>query len=145
MAKTGRPTIFSDALADTIVEKITDGLSLRTICDDAAMPNRSTVVRWLADDESFATKYARAREMQADFMDALVLDTADKCTSETAAADRVKIAAYQWRAAKLRPKAYGDRLDLTTGGEKLGIVDETGTAVRAAALLTQALGRDESD
>lgn len=46
-------------------------------------------------------------------MDDMILDCAKACTPETAAADRVKISAYQWRAAKLEPKKYGDRVDLT--------------------------------
>ena len=51
----------------------------------------------------------RAREWQADYMDDLILETANDCTAETAQADRVKIGAYQWRAARLKPKVYGDR------------------------------------
>jgi hypothetical protein len=45
-------------------------------------------------------------------MDHLIQATADQCTPETANADRVKISAYQWRAAKLMPKVYGERLDI---------------------------------
>lgn len=81
------------------------------------MPHRSTVIRWMADDERFATKCARAREAQADLMDDKILDVAEASTSETAASDRVKIAAYQWRASKLAPKKYGDKLDLNHGGQ----------------------------
>lgn len=110
--KTGRPSAFTEDLGDRICERIADGDSLRTICDSDEMPDRTTVLRWLADDQhrSFAAKYARAREAQGDLMDEKVLAIADKCTPETAQADRVKIAAYQWRASKLKPKVYGDRL-----------------------------------
>jgi hypothetical protein len=55
--------------------------------------------------------------MQADLMDDLILDTAGSCTAETAAADRVKIGAYQWRASKLAPKKYGDKVALVGGGD----------------------------
>jgi hypothetical protein len=128
-----RPSKATPALKDAILERLTESESLRQICSDEAMPNRSTIARWLEEDEDFATKYARVREMQADFMDALVLDTADKCTVETAAADRVKIAAYQWRAAKLKPKVYSDKLDLTSGGEKIGLPAEIEASRRRAA------------
>lgn len=124
VVKRGRPTLATEKLKDGILERLTESESLRQICKDEGMPDRVTIIRWLESDEDFAAKYARAREMQADFMDALVLDTADACTPETAPADRVKIAAYQWRAAKLRPKAYGDKLDLTSGGEKIGLSAE---------------------
>lgn len=104
-----RPTLYSIELADTICERLVNGDSLRQVCEDEGMPHRSSVIRWLGADEAFATKYALAREAQADTMDDLILETANACTADTAAADRVKISAYQWRASKLKPKKYGDR------------------------------------
>ncbi len=81
------------------------------------MPHIATVSRWLANPEyaEFCEHYARARETQGDVMDGKILEVADKCTVETAAADRVKIDAYKWRASKLAPKRYGDLLKL--GGD----------------------------
>ena len=59
-------------------------------------------------------------------MDYLVKKTADECTPENARAARVKIAAYQWRAAKLKPKSFGDhssvKVDQTT--RKAPMTDE---------------------
>lgn len=114
-----RPSLASEEMYETILDQLIEGKSLRLICGADGMPNRSTVLRWLDVDEAFAAKYARAREMQADYMDDLILETAETCKADTAAADRVKIDAYKWRAAKLRPKVYGDKIDLTSGGEKL--------------------------
>ena len=67
-------------------------------------------MRWQDEDAEFDTKCARAREWQGDYMDDLILETANACTSETAQADRVKISAYQWRASKLAPKKYGEKV-----------------------------------
>lgn len=111
----GRPSIFSDAIADRILEGLMDGRSLRQICTDKGMPDRVTVIRWMAAKEDFATKCAKARTVQADLMDDLILETAHNCTPATAQADKVKISAYQWRAAKLVPKRYGDKVALTGG------------------------------
>lgn len=111
-----RQTLYTDELADAICERLINGESLRQICTDESMPNRSTVIRWMGADEAFATKCARAREEQADLMDDLILDVANGCISETAAADRVKISAYQWRAAKLKPKKYGEKLSTEHSG-----------------------------
>lgn len=72
------------------------------------MPARSAVYEWLATDKDFADMYARAREVQADFMDEKILAVADKTTAKNANASRVRIDAYKWRAAKLKPKVYGD-------------------------------------
>jgi hypothetical protein len=139
----GRPSKYSDELADIICERLMDGKSLREICrDDDAMPHRITVIRWMAADPAFATKCAYAREEQGDYMDDLILETANACTPETAAADRVKIAAYQWRAAKLRPKKYGDNSKHTLSGPDDGPIkveltrEEQGRAL--AFLLSEA-------
>lgn len=105
----GRPSDYSPETVSVICERLANGQSLRRICLEEHMPDRSTVLRWLDANEDFAAKYARAREAQADYMDDLILDTADACTPVTALADRVKIGAYQWRASKLKPKKYGDR------------------------------------
>jgi len=106
----GRPSSYSDELAEKICDLLADGLSMVKICERENMPNRSTVLRWMAANDDFAARSARARELQADLMDDMILDTANACTAETAAADRVKISAYQWRAAKLLPKKYGDKI-----------------------------------
>lgn len=111
----GRPSDFTDEIADLICDMIAEGSSLRTICLDDDMPNRSTVLRWLAGNNEFAAKYAHAREAQGDWMDEKILTVADACTVDTAAADRIKIDAYKWRASKLAPKRYGDKLGLTDG------------------------------
>lgn len=105
----GRPSSYSEDLADSICEQLASGQSLRQICDQPGMPHRITVIRWQESNEDFATKCARAREEQADYMDDLILEVANNCTPETAQADRVKISAYQWRASKLKPKKYGDK------------------------------------
>lgn len=120
-----RPSSYSSEIAERIIEGLLDGKSLRRICEADDMPHRATILRWMGDDDEFATKCARAREMQADLMDDLILETADASKPETAASDRVKIAAYQWRAAKLQPKKYGDKLDLNHSGSIASIADDT--------------------
>lgn len=111
-----RPSAFTDELADRICAAMLEGRSMRQVCEEDGMPHRSTVLRWMSENEDFATKCARARAMQADIMDDLILEVADNCTPETAQADRVKIAAYQWRAAKLQPKKYGEKVELEHSG-----------------------------
>lgn len=71
--------IYSDDIANIICERIADGESLRSICESDEMPAKSTVFDWLADDryEAFRTKYARAREAQADALVDEMIDIAD--------------------------------------------------------------------
>lgn len=112
----GRPTLYSEELVERICIELMDGKSLVKICDAEDMPHRVTVVRWLSEHRDFATKYAHARDTQADLMDDMILDVANASTSETAIADRVRIAAYQWRASKLLPKKYGNKVTTELSG-----------------------------
>lgn len=106
----GRPSIRTDDIVERIIGELMDGKSLVKICDAKDMPNRRTILRWMESDEEFATKCARARAMQADLMDDKIADLIETCTPKSAVADRVKLAAMQWRAAKLMPKKYGDKI-----------------------------------
>lgn len=49
-------------------------------------------------------------------MDDRILEVADATNEDNAQSARVKIGAYQWRAAKLKPKVYGDRTQLDISG-----------------------------
>ena len=126
--------IYTEALAETILERIANGESMIGICRDEDMPSRFTVIRWMNENKEFATKCARAREEQADLMDDKILECADNCTPETAAADRVKISAYQWRASKLQPKKYGDKLEvdanLKHSGQITAVINITGSPIK---------------
>jgi len=106
----GRPSSYTEDVAEEILEGLMEGKSLRQLCEQVGMPHRSTVIRWLSENDAFATKYARAREAQADYMDDKILETAEACTVDTFQADKVKIAAWQWRAEKLKPKVYGSKV-----------------------------------
>lgn len=121
--KNGRPSIFSDEIANEIRNRLIEGESMRDICADAHMPCRATVSNWMEADEAFSAKCARARMWQADYMDDLVLDTAKQCTSETANADRVKIGAYQWRAERLNQGRYGNKIQQQITGLNGGAIE----------------------
>lgn len=118
-------------LQSTICDRIVGGESLRTICTDEDMPAASTVFLWLRDDKGFSEQYARAREAQADALFDEILDIADDGSNdwmerknadgenigwmENGEAMRrsiLRVDARKWMAGKLRPKKYGDKLEL---------------------------------
>jgi len=108
-----RDSLYSEEIAERIIGGLIDGLSLVKICQQDGMPGRRTVHDWWEKNEDFRTKCARARTLQADLMDDKIIDLIESITPESAVADRVKLAALTWRAAKLAPKKYGDKIDLT--------------------------------
>lgn len=68
----GRPSLYTEELAEEILERIAAGESVTSICRDEHMPDRSTVFEW-ADPEcpttevpaDFSDRYKRARRNQA--------------------------------------------------------------------------------
>ncbi len=111
----GRPSIYTDALVDRIIERISAGEPLQKICEDADMPACSTVQRWRRDKSDFAKLYSLAREEAADAYADRIMDLANSLidsrknvTREEIQAVRVALEALKWAASKLRPGIYGD-------------------------------------
>jgi hypothetical protein len=141
----GRHSLYSDELAERILDRISNGESLARICSDEDMPSIRTVIRWAVDNQDFGTKHAQAREAQAEVMDDLILQAA-AAAGDDAQASRVQIDAYKWRAAKLAPKRYSDRLDLTNAGEKFNAdLDPVARATRLAAIFASIENRKGAD
>lgn len=130
-----RPTKYSADIADTICERLADGMSLRKICLDETMPDKATVCRWLALHDAFRDQYAYAREAQADGLVDETLDIADDGTndyltkknsdgSEYQAFDaehvqrsKLRVDTRKWMASKLAPKKYGEKVTLAGDAE----------------------------
>lgn len=129
---TGRPTIFTQELADKICERLADGESLRTICSEDGMPARSSVFKWLGENAGFSDQYARARTAQADAIFDDILEIADDGSNdwiertnsdgenigwrengEALRRSQLRVEARKWMAGKLAPKKYGEKTQLT--------------------------------
>lgn len=113
--KGGRPSSYCPKTSGIICKRIAEGESLNTICKDKGIPNAETVRKWLHDFPEFLGNYARAREQQADHYADEMVDIADNATDTNKA--RLQIDARKWKASKLLPKKYGDKLDITTRDE----------------------------
>lgn len=111
--KGGRPSSYSTELATRICSYIADGKSLRTICRADDMPSIEAVRLWLASNQEFLAQYARAREESADVAAEEIIEIADNPDIDPNAR-RVMIDARKWIASKLKPKRYGDRLDVNS-------------------------------
>ncbi len=150
----GRPTIYTDELATTIFSRLADGESLRSICRDKDMPDRSTVFKWVFENEEFSRQYDKAREIQGEALADDLVDIADDGSNdwmlkndpenpgyavngEAIQRSRLRVDARKWAASKLRPKKYGDKLAL--GGDPEGVpitvATDRDTAKAIASLL----------
>jgi hypothetical protein len=94
-------------MGNLICDKLTEGVSLRKLCESDKFPNASTVYVWLDRFPSFADKYTRAREAATEDMLEDILEIADDPQVEVQD-KRVRIDTRKWIMGKLKPKKYGD-------------------------------------
>ena len=112
-----------EAIQTRFLAEIQAGRSLRQVCKDDGMPHASTVMRWMQASPEFANRYTRARTAQAD----VLFDRMEAVEEAVAAgtmdshAARVVLDSMRWRAAKLAPKVYGDRLDVSVTDTRISI------------------------
>jgi hypothetical protein len=88
----------------------------------------------LLKDKEKLNKYARATEMRADIMADEILEISDNVGGDimtmkdgrevvdnaVVQRDRLRVDARKWLLAKLQPKKYGDKLDITSDNEPIG-------------------------
>ena len=110
--KMGRPSIFTDELATEICERVSLGRSLRSVCLDKDMPTKTTVMRWLDENEDFCDQYRRACEERETTHFEEMLTIADEVLPETAEVARAKlrIDTRKWVLARMNPKKYSDKV-----------------------------------
>ena len=125
----GRPSVYSDQLADKICELLVEGNSLNAICKLDGMPQISTVFRWLRTKPEFATSYARARDEQAETHWDEIIQIADDGTNdwieklegdkpvgyilngEAVQRSKLRVHARMWVAARMKPRKYGSGVE----------------------------------
>jgi len=96
-APTPGPTRIDWTLRDqseVVEEMLTrhgDGENLRAICRDPFMPSRTTLDRWLDEDEGLAERFARAREKWRSAIEDECIDLADNATVATLELAKLKI------------------------------------------------------
>jgi len=133
----GRPTKYSDEIIELLCEKIaTSSHGLKKICDsDDRFPAFRTVFTWLSNPnyQDFKHKYARAREAQAELLADEIIHIADTpqegvkkkqtingieiITGDMIDHRRLQVDARKWKASKLYPKKYGERVEVENSGE----------------------------
>jgi hypothetical protein len=121
-----RPSKYTPELSEKICEIIsTSSRGLRSISKELNISTFS-ILKWLNENKEFSIQYARAKEMQADFMAEEIIEISDDNSNDTLSTDfgdkenkewtnrsRLRVDARKWAASKLAPKKYGDKLELS--------------------------------
>jgi hypothetical protein len=114
--KQGRPTIYTQAIADEICERLAHGETLRKMVLDEHMPASSAIYRWLDNNESFKEQYAQARVRQADYYAEMIID--ESFGAHDASIGRLRMDALKWASSKIAPKKYGDKIELESNNNQ---------------------------
>jgi hypothetical protein len=135
--KIGRPSDYTQELADKICAQLAEGISLRTVCSDEDMPSKTTIFSWLRTNKEFLDQYARAKEEATDALAEEIIDIADDGTNdwmtittrggfekqvvdnEVVQRSKLRVDTRKWIMSKMKPKKYGEKLDVTSDGKPL--------------------------
>lgn len=127
VTKTGRPSLYTEELANEICVRLGLGESLRKICLDERIPSMATVMTWLTKKPEFLEQYTRAREIQAETQFDELIDIVDqppelshitnnkgelvevKFDSSYVAWMKLRVDTRKWTAARMAPKKYGEQ------------------------------------
>lgn len=115
-----RPTIYTEELINKICKRMEEGESLKKICADPSMPVRSTIYEWLLDKDKkeFSDKYEKASNTRTEQMFDELEEIASNPKIDVKRA-RLMTDVRKWYLSKIVPKKYGDKIDLTSGGDKI--------------------------
>lgn len=138
-----------DAIVPGILLDISEGMAVKDACKKAGITRKTLNQWALDDPEGIGAPYARAREQQAHALAEEALKIADgedeegekrqeamveaiataddddkdrilqSLQSVAVQRDRLRVDTRKWYTSKIAPKLYGDKLDVTSAGEKL--------------------------
>lgn len=125
----GRPSIHTPELAKEICDTIaTSSKSLQTLCQMYShWPSFNAIYEWIADNRcGFGEMYAKAKEAQSDYLVDDILRIIDKPETfidesgqerNDVAMMRLKVDSLKWQAMKLKPRKWGDRIEVSASGD----------------------------
>jgi hypothetical protein len=117
-----RLTEYNFILCIEICEEVAQGNNIMRILDkNNNYPSWSTFRRWKRDNEELRTLYINSQQDKAealekemdDYRDMLIAKEIDASTYNTL------VQTLKWKMAKFYPKVFGDKTDVTSGGEKI--------------------------
>lgn len=132
--KAGRPTVFGidNPCWQLITEQMSSGKSLYTALKADGMPSYHAVMLMLRKSPEFRTMYEKAIEDRADRLAEEILELADEempahlegpMASAWVQQKRMQVDARKWVASKLKPKMYGDRIDVSVTDTRISVMD----------------------
>lgn len=136
---------WTDDLVEELISRMEGGETITSITSDARMPSAATLWRWEEKQDELGERITRARERGYQARADKIMDRVKVCDDPQKG--RLEFDAERWYLGKMQPKRFGDKIDVTTGGEKLNReLNEVDIATRMAAWATDVnKSRDAAD
>ena len=113
------------AITDDICQRVANGERIHKACSANGI-NWQTFWGWkdaeTDEGREIAARYARARSLSAEHYADKAVTAAEDATPETVQVARLQADTYKWRAKVSNPLAYGETVDVTTGGKAISAV-----------------------
>jgi hypothetical protein len=132
-----RPSEYNFNLCVEICNQVADGNNIKSVLAlKDHYPVFSTWCKWKRENPELSNLYVNSIQDKADSVDAQIDEIWQGCRDGLydASTANVLIQTLKWKASKYYPKMFGDKTDITTGGEKL-----QSTAIDLSKLSIQAL------
>lgn len=113
---------YNFEMCQAICEEVAEGFNIKTVLKSKAeYPDFSTWCRWKRNNEELRNLYVNAMQDKAESEMEEIDYIRDqlKAGEMEASVGNVLIQTSKWLSSKFYPKMFGDKLDMTSGGEKL--------------------------
>lgn len=127
-----RPSEYSIEVGDAICADIIGGMSLRSALTPLDRPNARYFFQWLRENEEFGKQYAQSCVERSEAFGEDILEIADNSTNdwmtinghpavnrEAVERSKLRVDVRKWHMSKMKPRKYGEKVDLTTNGKDL--------------------------
>ena len=130
----GRPIEWSEdnPVWEEVVSRMATGKSLSSVLREPGMPPWATFNRMLRSNEQLRVAYDKAVQDRADKLADEIIELSDAVMPEglrgpEASAwvqqKRLQVDARKWVASKLKPRTYGDRIDVSVVDQRISVID----------------------
>lgn len=118
----GRPSEYNIELCKEVCEEVANGFNIKTVLKSKEnYPTFQTWCNWKRAHDELFDLYTRSIQDKAESVDEEIDHIFDeiKAGNIDAPAGRILIDTLKWKASKYYPKMFGDKTDITSGGEKI--------------------------
>ena len=117
-----RLTEYNYDLCVDICNELANGQNIKRILDsNSNYPDWTTFRRWKQNNEELRTLYINSQQDKAIALENELDDLRDLITAKEIDASTYNVLAQtiKWKMAKFYPKVFGEKTDITSGGEKI--------------------------